>query len=124
MILLEIKFYYYLGRKNYNKLKELIDEYLEKKGKTAKYYEYCFNYCYAINDYDNALKHIVSLINKKTLSLDFENWIIEFFVKNNILSHQYQLAAKNAMKLAHLENLSTKNRTLLLKMLDYIATQI
>lgn len=124
MLFFETKFYFSLGKRNYNRAINLIKEYLEKRGETAKYYEYCFNYYYEINDYEQALDYFVKLVNKKTVSLKFENWIIDFFVGKQIISHQYTIAAKNAMKIAHLENLSTSNRVQLLRMLDYVKTKI
>ena len=124
MLFFETKFYYFLGRKRFDTVSILLDEYLRRKGETAKYYEYCFNYYFETNNYEQAIQYIVKLINKKSISLRFENWIIEFFVEKKIVNHQYQIAAKNAMRLANLENLSTKNRAELLRMLDYIKTKI
>ena len=120
----ETKFYYFLGKKRFDRVSVLLDRYLKEKGETAKYFEYCFDYYYEINDYERAIQYIVKLINKKSISLRFENWIIEFFVEKKIVNHQYQIAAKNAMRLANLENLSTKNRAELLRMLDYIKTKV
>lgn len=124
MLFFETKFFYNLGRKQYNTVLVLLDEYLKKKGETTKYYEYCFNYYYEIDDYEKSIQYLVKLINKKAISLKFENWIIDFFVEKNVIAHQYQIAARNAMKLANLEKLSAKNRVKLLRILDYIKIQL
>lgn len=120
----ETKFYYFLGKKRFDSVSVLLDRYLKEKGETAEYYEYCFNYYYEINDYEQAIQYLVKLINRKAISSKFENWAINFFVEKNVIAQQYQIAAKNAMKLANLENLSTNNRVKLLKILDYIKTKI
>lgn len=120
----ETKFYYFLGKKRFDSVSVLLDRYLKEKGETAKYFEYCFDYYYEINDYERAIQYLVKRINKKSISLRFENWVIDIFVGKRIVEHQYQIAAKNAMRLANLENLSTKNRAELLRMLDYIRTKI
>ena len=120
----ETKFYYFLGKKRFDSVSVLLDRYLKEKGETAKYFEYCFNYYYEINDYERAIQYLVKLINRKAVSSKFENWAINFFVEKNVIAQQYQIAAKNAMKLANLENLSTNNRVKLLKILDYIKTKI
>ena len=124
MLFFETKFFYNLGRKRYNTVLDLLDVYVKKMGETAEYYEYCFNYYYEINDYEQAIQYLVKLINRKAISSKFENWAINFFVEKNVIAQQYQIAARNAMKLANLENLSTNNRVKLLKILDYIKTKI
>ena len=124
MFLFETKFYFYLGKKNYNKSLELLNEYKKKKGETYNYFEYCVNYYYELNDSKNAFASFKNCLLLKRLSKKFENWGIESFITKNVLNHNYQLAAKNAMEITDLENLSTKNRIQLLKILDYIKTKI
>ena len=124
MFLFKTKFYFYLGKKNYNKSLELLNEYKKKKGETYNYFEKCVNYYYELNDSKNAFASFKNCLLLKRLNQKFENWGIEAFITKNVLNHNYQLAAKNAMEITDLENLSTKNRVQLLKILDYIKTKI
>ena len=124
MFIWETKFYFNLGRKKYEKASKLLEEYLAKRGETVKYFEYCFNYYYEINNTKQAFVYLRKCILKKKINKKWENWAVNFFVRKNISEHQYQLAARNAMELANLQNLSDENRKLLLKMLEYIKTKL
>ena len=95
-----------------------------KRGENVKYYEYCFNYYYEMNDLKQSFTYLKKCLLKKKISKKWENWAVNFYVKKYILEKQYQLAARNAMELADLQNLSQRNRVVLLKMLDYIKTKL
>lgn len=124
MLFFETKFFYYLGNKQFSKVNELLNIYMQKKGKTSRYFEYCFNYYFEIKDLKKAFDSFVNCVNLKKVNLKFENWVIDIYIDKNVSNSQYQVAAQNAMKLAHLENLSTQNRIKLLNILDYIKTKL
>ncbi len=102
MFLFKTKFYFYLGKKNYNKFLELLNEYKKKKGETYNYFENCVNYYYELNDSKNAFDSFKNCLLLKRLNQKFENWGIEAFITKNVLNHNYQLAAKNAMEITDL----------------------
>ena len=124
MLFWEIKVYFYLGRKEYNKVSEVLDNYLKKRGETFKYCECCLNYYYEINNINQSFIYLQKCIHMKKISSKVESWDINTFVRDNILKKKYQEAARYAMGLANLQNLSNKNRVLLLQMLEYIKTKL
>lgn len=124
MFFFETKFYFSLGRKKFARCKELLDIYYAEKGETYAFNKYSFNYYYEINDYSKAFKYFKQCIVLKGIDKKFEDWGIQFFVRKNITEGKYQLAAKNAIAIASLENLNDDNRALLIKLLKYIKEHI
>lgn len=120
MILFETKFYFFLGKKDFSKCRSLLDRYLQKNGETYKYSECCVNYYYETNDFETAFNFFKRCIEIRKIKKSFEEWGTVFFIEENVKKGEYQLAARNAMALADLENLNDNNRMRILKILDYI----
>ena len=124
MLFFETKFYFYLGCKKFDKAFNLLKKYSVENGKSYKFYKYSVYYFFEQKDCLNAFYNFLNCILIKPLDFEFENWGIKVFIENIISKGDLQFAAKNAMKLADLENLSDTNRKKLIKILDYIKTKI
>ena len=121
---LKIKFLYYLGRKKIEAAKIELDKYKYKYGQNYKYYDLLFTYSYEIKDFQTAYDAFRKCIELRGVDTTFENWGISFFTENKIAEKNYQLAARNAMGIADLENLSPRSRVRILKLLEYIKKNI